>query len=194
MKKVLLFVLAFIFILPFHTHAESMVDLDRIKEGKTMFQTESNVSETLNNATHTVNENTFLWANIIPAIFTILFIAYLIRLGYALVTKVGSSLKGAVWGLISIPIIFIFFRIVGIFVLGENDIIQVDGYFNSIISFLSTSILFVAIGMVFIGLLFRLSFILINHPAYSRWSNRLFLFSVVSIILSIVIKPVLYSI
>ncbi|GEN30679.1 hypothetical protein HNQ35_001554 [Cerasibacillus quisquiliarum] len=84
-----------------------------------------------------------------------------------------------------------FFRIVGIFILGENDIINVDGYLNSIISFLSSAILFVALGMILIGLLFRIFNKLISHPAYSRWSNRLFLFSGISIVLSIVVKPVL---
>lgn len=87
-----------------------------------------------------------------------------------------------------------FFRIVGIFILGENDIINVDGYLNSIISFLSSAILFVALGMILIGLLFRIFNKLISHPAYSRWSNRLFLFSGISIVLSIVVKPVLLHI
>lgn len=181
-------------ILAFPISASAMVNIDNIEDGKPMFQSESDFSVVLDNASRTVNENTFLWANIIPAVFTVLFIYFLIRLGYALITKVGSTLKSATWGLISIPLIFIFLRIVGIFVLGESNLINVDGYLNNLVSFLSTAVFFVAIGMVLIGLLFRFAYILINHPAYNRWSNRLFLFSVMSVILSIVVQPVLYNI
>lgn len=184
-----------IFLFPIQSNADSsMVDLDRIEKGESMFQTDSNFSDVLDNTAYTVNENTFIWSNIIPAIFTILFIIFLIRLGYALFTKVGSSLKGAVWGLISIPLIFIFLRIVGIFVLGESNIVKVDGYFNSTIALLSTSILFIAVAMLFIGILLRFSHRLIKHPAYHRWSNRLFLFSALSVLLSIIVEPVLYNI
>lgn len=191
-KKIMLLLIVFSFISPFSSMA--MVDLDRIEMGETMFQSEESLGDAANNLAMTIDENTYIWANIIPAIFTALFIYFLIRLAYALITKVGTTLKSATWGLITIPLIFIFFRIVGIFILGENDIINVDGYLNSIISFLSSAILFVALGMILIGLLFRIFNKLISHPAYSRWSNRLFLFSGISIVLSIVVKPVLYNI
>ncbi|MFD1608684.1 hypothetical protein [Oceanobacillus luteolus] len=191
-KKIILLLIVFSFISPLSSMA--MVDLDRIEMGETMFQSEESLGDAANNLAMTIDENTYIWANIIPAIFTALFIYFLIRLAYALITKVGTTLKSATWGLITIPLIFIFFRIVGIFILGENDIINVDGYLNSIISFLSSAILFVALGMILIGLLFRMFNKLISHPAYSRWSNRLFLYSGISIVLSIVVKPVLYNI
>lgn len=191
-RLTLLIVLSCFLLFPINTSA--MVNLDKIEEGKSMFDSNVNFSDSLNATTQTVNENTMIWSSIIPAIFTVIFIYFLIRFAYALFTKVGSTLKTATWGLISIPIIFIFFRVVGIFVLGENDIQNVDGYLNSIISLLSSSVFFIAIGLVFIGLLFRMSYILIKHPAYNRWSNRLFLFSVISIILSVVVEPVLYNI
>lgn len=172
----------------------AMVDLDKIERGEPMFQSEVSFGEAANNLVVAVDENTFIWANIIPAIFTALFIYFLIRFAYGLITKVGSTLKSASWGLISIPLVFISFRIFGIFILGESDVIHVDGYLNSLISFLSSSTFFIAIGMVLIAFLFRMFHRLINHPAYGRWSNRLFLFSGIAIVLSIVVKPVLYNI
>lgn len=192
--KILLAIVAFACSIYIPNSASAMVNFDNIENGTSMFDVKDNFSNTLQDTTQTMNDSTAVWSAIIPALFTILFIYFLIRLAYGLVTKVGSTLKAATWGIISIPVIFIFLRVTGIFILGERNLIKADSHLESIVSLLSSTVYYVAIALVLIGLLFRFGYKLINHPAYGRWSNRLFLFSVLSIILSSVIKPVLYNI
>jgi len=113
---------------------------------------------------------------IFSAVFTIMFLAGVVRMGYSIITKTGQIMKGSTGLLIWVPITFFFIRVF-ILILFTTDSNGVTLLASDIIDLIRITGYFTAIGMVLIGLVLFLFFKLIEHPEYGRWSKRLWVTS-----------------
>lgn len=149
----------------------------------------------------TLNESLLSWTDrvnglapsvsfIFSALFTIMFLAGVVRMGYSIVTKTGQIMKGSTGLLIWVPITFFFIRVL-ILIIFTTDSNGVTLLASDIINLIRTTGYFTAIGMVLIGLVLFLFFKLIEHPEYGRWSKRLWVTSALLTLLITVMPFVL---
>lgn len=132
-------------------------------------------------------------STIISAIFVIMFLVGVIKLGYSLVTKTGMVLKGSTGMLIGIPIFIVVIRLFFIlaFTINSSGVtLLVTDVMNALIKigFLA------AVGMVLVGLVMTLFNKFLNHPAYARWSKVLYIGAITVTILTGVMPAVIQSI
>ncbi|QCJ45405.1 hypothetical protein FAY30_25985 (plasmid) [Bacillus sp. S3] len=106
------------------------------------------------------------------ALFTVMFLTGVVRMGYSIVTKTGQIMKGSTGILIWVPLSFFFIRIF-ILILFTTDSKNVTLLASDIINLIRTTGYFTSVGMTLIGLVLFLFFKLIEHPEYGRWSKRL---------------------
>ncbi|MEN0651372.1 hypothetical protein NSQ82_20570 [Caldifermentibacillus hisashii] len=124
------------------------------------------------------------------AIFTIMFLFGIVRIGYALITKTGQVMKFSTGILIWVPITVFFIRLFMIFVF-TTDGKTVTLLASDIIQLLKSSGYYFSIGMILVGLVFNLFYKLIKHPEYGRWSKRLWGSSAILILLVTIMPFVL---
>lgn len=128
-----------------------------------------NWTDSFNSAAPTVS---FLFS----AIFTIMFLFGVVRLGYSIVTKTGQVMKGSTGILIWVPITFFFIRILILLLFTTNGN-NVTLLANDLIRLVVATIHSTVDWMIAIGLVFFLFYKLINHPEFGRWSKRMWVFA-----------------
>lgn len=135
----------------------------------------------------TLNEQLNVWSTnlnntapkisfLFSAIFTIMFLFGVVRLGYSTVTKTGQVMKGSTGLLIWVPITFFFIRILILllFTTNSENVTLLASDFIQLISAASHS---TVDWMISIGLVFYLFYHLIKHPEFGRWSKRMWVFA-----------------
>ncbi|MDC3424388.1 hypothetical protein NC797_07690 [Aquibacillus sp. 3ASR75-11] len=129
----------------------------------------------------------------VTAVFAIMFLIGVIKMGYALVTKTGAVLKGSTGILIGIPILVMSIRLFFIlfFTTSGPGVTLLVSVFMLL---LTKAGFFAAIGMVLVGLVMRLFHKFLNHPEYARWSKRLNIGAVCLSILTAVMPMVIQGI
>ncbi|RHW36076.1 hypothetical protein D1B31_18535 [Neobacillus notoginsengisoli] len=166
MKKVTfhiaLFVFSFMYLFPLNVEASPLMGS---KKGPTLNDQLGIWTDGINDMAPTVS---FLFS----AIFTVMFLAGVVRMGYSIVTKTGQIMKGSTGILIWVPVTFFFIRIL-ILIMFTTDSNNVTLLASDIISLVRTTGYFTSIGMVLIGLVLFFFYKLIEHPEYGRWSKRL---------------------
>ena len=124
---------------------------------------------------------------------TILFLAAVITMAFGRMTKTGHWLKWASGTMIFSFIALMVLRIGPLLVLTVNAI----GFtliVTDLVHLLEKVSLWVAVGMIFVGLVIRLFHkVVSNHPEYFRWSRNLFTGSAVLACLSFVI-PIVFKV
>lgn len=154
-----------------------------------------------NNNGPTLNEQTTLWADSInglaptvsllfSSVFTIMFLAGVVRMGYSIITKTGQVMKGSTGILIWVPVTFFFIRIL-ILIMFTTDSKNVTLLASDIISLIKTTGYFTSVGMILMGLVLFLFYKLIEHPEYGRWSKRLWVTAALLTLLTMVTPWVL---
>lgn len=130
---------------------------------------------------------------IISMIFTIMFLAGIIILGYSLVTKTGHVMKGASSLLLWVPMTVFIIRFMSIFLFttSTNNVTLIA---TDIMNLLRFTGFYISIGMVLVGLLLHLIFRLIKHPEFGRWSKRLWLGSTMITLMAIFVPVFLGSV
>jgi hypothetical protein len=154
-----------------------------------------------NNNGPTLNEQIASWTDSInglaptvsfmfSAIFTVMFLTGVVRMGYSIITKTGQVMKGSTGILIWVPVTFFFIRIL-ILILFTTDSKNVTLLASDIINLIKTTGYFTSVGMVLMGLVLFLFYKLIEHPEYGRWSKRLWITAALLTVLTTVTPWVL---
>lgn len=130
---------------------------------------------------------------ILSMIFTIMFLAGIIILGYSLVTKTGHVMKGASSLLLWVPLTVFIIRFMAIFLFttSTNSVTLIA---SDIMNLLRFTGFYISIGMLLVGLLLHLIFRLIKHPEFGRWSKRLWLGSTLITLMAIFMPVFLGSV
>ncbi|WP_374717787.1 hypothetical protein [Neobacillus sp.] len=140
------------------------------------------------------NEQVVSWTNginslapsvsfLFNAVFTIMFLFGIVRMGYSYVTKTGQVMKMSTGLLIWVPITFFFIRIF-IIVLFTTNSKNVTLLASEIVTLIQTTGYYTSLGMVLIGLVLFMFYRFIEHPEYQRWSKRLWVGAAVSTLLA----------
>lgn len=151
---------------PISTYAQSLPMIDPDK-GKSFSKSVTGIGDSINSLAPHVSF-------IMSAIFTIMFLFGVVRMGYSIVTKTGQIMKGSTGLLIWVPITYFIIKIFLILTFTTNGK-NVTLLASDIISLIKKSSYFTSIGMVLIGLVLFLFYRFLNHPEYGRWSKRLWL-------------------
>lgn len=133
-------------------------------------------NETIESWTNSVNGLAPTVSFMFSALFTIMFLAGVVRMGYSIITKTGQIMKGSTGLLIWVPITFFFIRVL-ILILFTTNSNSVTLLASDIINLITTTGYFTSTGMVLVGLVLYLFYKLIEHPEYGRWSKRLWVTS-----------------
>lgn len=154
---------------------------------------EGGVDSLIGGVTSDINGFAPTVSTIISAIFVIMFLVGVIKLGYSLVTKTGMILKGSTGMLIGIPIFIVTIRLFFIlaFTINSSGVtLLVTDIMNALIKigFLAS------VGMVLVGLVMTLFNKFLSHPAYARWSKVLYIGAITVTILTGVMPAVIQSI
>lgn len=156
----------FLFSWPISTYAQSLPMIDHDK-GKSFSESVTGIGDSINSLAPHVSF-------IMSAIFTIMFLFGVVRMGYSIVTKTGQIMKGSTGLLIWVPITYFIIKIFLILMFTTNGN-NVTLLASDIISLIKKSSYFTSVGMVLIGLVLFLFYRFLNHPEYGRWSKRLWL-------------------
>lgn len=151
---------------------------------------EPTFNDTLESWTASINGLAPTVSFMFSAIFTIMFLAGIVRMGYSIVTKTGQVMKGSTGLLIWVPITFFFIRVL-ILIIFTTDSNNVTLLASDIINLIRTAGYFTSIGMVLVGLILFLFYKLIEHPEYGRWSKRLWMTAALLTLLTTVMPFVL---
>lgn len=124
------------------------------------------------------------------AIFTIMFLYGVIRMGYSMVTKTGQVMKFSTNLMIWVPITVFLIRVLVLimFTTTEKNVTLLASDMISLIQHIGY---YFAIGMILIGLSLYLFHRLIRHPEYGRWSKRLWSLAGATILLVTIMPYVL---
>jgi hypothetical protein len=126
-------------------------------------------------------------------ILTILFIAAIISMAFAIITKTGHWMKWATGTMIFSFIALLILRIGPILFLTTN-VVGITLIVSYTVHFLKAIAFWAAIGMILVGLYIRLLHkVVSNHPEYFRWSKGLFVGAFILGLLSGVI-PLLFKV
>lgn len=161
-----IFISSFIFILPLSAYAAGS---NPFLENKT---SNGSFGEEIGTYTDSINSLAPTISFIFNALFTIMFLFGIVRMGYSLITKTGQVMKFSTGILIWVPITVFFIRLFMIFVFTTNGK-NVTLLASDIIQLLKSTGYYFSIGMVLVGLVFYLFYKLIKHPEFGRWSKRL---------------------
>ncbi|KZE67953.1 hypothetical protein AWM68_17425 [Fictibacillus phosphorivorans] len=172
MKKLknFIFLFAFIFGISYPLEVYANPAFGSNGNGPTMNDQLGSWTEQINGLAPTVSY-------MISALFTIMFLVGVVRMGYSIITKTGQVMKFSTGLLIWVPISFFFIRIM-VIILFTTDTNNVTLLANDLISLIKTTGYFTSIGMVLIGLVFFYFFKLIDQPEFGRWSKRLWVSAV----------------
>ncbi|WP_251609855.1 hypothetical protein [Priestia koreensis] len=124
-------------------------------------------------------------------VITIMFVAAVIVMAFALLMKNGQWTKIGTGVMISSFVAIIMLRVVPIFML-TSDRMNITLFVNDALDLLKHISFVAAIGMVIIGFFIRFLHQLLNHPDYFRWSKRLYIGALILTILSTFI-PILFT-
>lgn len=156
------------------------------------FKTESNFNEQVSSWTDGVNSLAPSISFLFNALFTIMFLIGVVRLGYSFVTKTGQVMKFSTGVLIWVPISFFFIRIL-IIMLFTTTSKNVTLLASDIINLIQATGYYTSVGMVLIGLVLFMFYRFIEHPEFGRWSKRLWVSAVILTILTTITPFVLGS-
>ncbi|MFT9493860.1 MULTISPECIES: hypothetical protein [Bacillota] len=170
----------FIFYLPFN--AEASPFLERGSGGSFNDQI-STWTDGINGLAPTIS---FMFS----ALFTIMFLTGVVRMGYSIVTKTGQVMKFSTGILIWVPITFFFIRILIILMFTTNEK-NVTLLASDIINLIKATGYYSSVGMVLIGLVLFMFYRLIEHPEYGRWSKRLWVSAALLTVLTTIMPFVL---
>ncbi|UNL87529.1 hypothetical protein [Priestia koreensis] len=124
-------------------------------------------------------------------VITIMFVAAVIVMAFALLMKNGQWTKIGTGVMMGSFVAIIMLRVVPIFML-TSDRMNITLFVNDTLDLLKHISFVAAIGMVIIGLFIRFLHQLLNHPDYFRWSKRLYIGALILTILSTFI-PILFT-
>jgi hypothetical protein len=132
----------------------------------------TNFDDQVTSWTQNINELAPTISFLFSALFTIMFLMGVVRLGYSIVTKTGQVMKFSSGLLIWVPISFFFIRILIIilFTTGSKNVTLLA---SDIINLVKVTSYYTSIGMILIGLILFMFYRFIDHPEYGRWSKRL---------------------
>ncbi|MFE7064515.1 hypothetical protein ACFVAD_20480 [Sutcliffiella sp. NPDC057660] len=123
-------------------------------------------------------------------VISIFFIVAVIGYSMSLLFKNGQWMKWSAGVMMSSLLVILVLR-GGPILFYSTTVIGVPALIKDIINFLTTTGVFIAIGMLLTSLLFRFTYKLIKHPDYHRWSRRLMVGSVLVAILSTTV-PIIF--
>ncbi|WP_209124489.1 hypothetical protein [Alkalihalobacillus sp. BA299] len=124
---------------------------------------------------------------------TILFIAAIISMAFAIITKTGQWMKWATGTMVFSFIALLILRIGPIIFLTTNAV-GITLIVSDTVGFLKAVSFWAAIGMILVGLYIRLLHkVVSDHPEYFRWSKGLFVGALILGVLSGVI-PLLFKV
>ncbi|MGE6755972.1 hypothetical protein ACQKFO_21460 [Rossellomorea sp. NPDC071047] len=126
-------------------------------------------------------------------IITIVFVIAVIVAIMALTFKNGQWTKWSTGVMITTLLIILSFRGLPILFF-SSDAMGMKLIIDDALNLVKSMGIYAAILMMFIGLLFRFNHNLINHPEYSRWSKRLFIGSILTAALIIIMPTVFLGI
>lgn len=124
------------------------------------------------------------------AVFTIMFLIGVVKLGYSFVTKTGHVMKLSTGLLIWAPISFFFIRLL-IIMMFTTTSKNVTLLASEMIHLIQSTVYYTSIGIILIGLVLFMFYRFIDHPEYSRWSKRLWAISLVLTLLATITPFVL---
>lgn len=182
MKKILYIIAAILLVQPFLPFSASASILES-NNGPSL-------SDTLDSWTKTVNDTAPTVSFLFSAIFTIMFLAGVVRMGYSIVTKTGQIMKGSTGILIWVPVTFFMIRVF-VLLLFTTESKSVTLLASDIINLIRTTGYFTSLGMILIGLILFFFYKLIEHPEYGRWGKRLWLYSAFLTLLTTIMPFVL---
>lgn len=141
-------------------------------------QGNSNFQDNVSGLGDTINSFAPSVSFIFSAIFTIMFLFGVVRMGYAIITKTGHVMKFSTGILIWIPITFFIIKIFIILLFTTNG---TNGTLlaSDIIKLIKTTTYFTSVGMILVGFILFFIYRLIHHPEFGRWSKRLWAISIV---------------
>jgi hypothetical protein len=126
-------------------------------------------------------------------LITITFVVAVIVLVMAMIFKNGQWTKWSTGVMITTLILILFLRGLPILFFSSNAI-GLTVIISDALSLAKSTGIYVSILMLFVGLLFRFNYSLINHKEFSRWSKRLFVGSVLTALLISVMPSILLGI
>lgn len=171
---------SFIFILPFNAEASPFLNRG---SGTTFNDQVTSWTDGINGLAPTIS---FMFS----ALFTIMFLIGVVRLGYSIVTKTGQVMKFSTGILIWVPITFFLIRILIILIFTTNKK-NVTLLASDIINLIKITGYYFSIGMVLIGLVLFMFYRFIEHPEYGRWSKRLWVSAALLTVLTTIMPFVL---
>lgn len=122
-------------------------------------------------------------------VITIIFIVAVIGYAMALLFKNGQWMKWSAGIMLSSLVVILLLR-GGPILFYSTTVMGVPTLIKDIMSFLTATGVFIAVGMLLTSLLFRFNYKLLRHPDYHRWSRRLLVGSILVATLSTVIPVV----
>lgn len=136
------------------------------------FNQGSSFSNDVVNWTSNINAYAPTVSFLFSAIFVLMFLFGVVRLGYSIITKTGQVMKGSTGLLIWVPIAFFLIRIflILLFTINNTNVTLIAA---DMIRLIRTTGYFTVLGMVLIGFTMFLFFKFLKHPEFGRWSKRL---------------------
>jgi hypothetical protein len=150
----------------------------------------SNFNDQVSTWTQNINDIAPTISFLFSAVFTIMFLAGVVRMGYSIVTKTGQVMKGSTGLLIWVPISFFFLRLLIIFIFTTSSK-NVTLLASDIISLVKVTSYYTSIGMILIGLVLFMFYRFIDHPEYGRWGKRLWVSAAALSVLATIMPLVL---
>lgn len=177
---IILLIVIFSFVLPLSAKANPILNRG----------SEPSFNNQVNTWTGSINGLAPTISFIFSALFTIMFLMGVVRMGYSIVTKTGKVMKFSTGVLIWVPITFFFIRIMVIILFTTNSK-NVTLLASDIINLIKSTGYYTSIGMVLIGLVFYMFYHFIDHPEYGRWSKRLWVSAALLTVLTTLMPIVL---
>lgn len=155
------------------------------------FNQGSTFSEDVVNWTTNINSYAPTVSFLFSAIFVLMFLFGVVRLGYSIITKTGQVMKGSTGLLIWVPIAFFLIRLflILLFTINSTNVTLIA---SDMIRLIRTTGYFTVLGMVLIGFAMFLFFKFLKHPEFGRWSKRLWVVAALLFVLTS-IMPIVFG-
>jgi hypothetical protein len=163
--------------IPLTVHANTMFNNDKAPT----------LNEQIGTWTEQVNGMAPTVSFMISALFTIMFLTGVVRMGYSIITKTGQVMRFSTGILIWVPVTFFIIRLM-IIIMFTTNVNDVTLLASDVISLIKSTGYYTSLGMTLIGLVFFFFYKLIEHPEFGRWSKRLWV-SAALLTLMITIMP-----
>lgn len=131
-------------------------------------------------------------STVISTVFVLMFLAGVIQLGYAMITKTGMNMKTSTGILIGVPLTVVMLRL--FFILAFTKDANLGKVMTDFMHLLTSIGFYTSIGMTLLAFIMVLFNKLLIHPGFSRWGKRLFIGSVGLALLTAVMPAVLQNI